>query len=65
MRIVPHIDESIDEVLKGIAQRLSKRRKSTSGVVNGDHDNGYKLDFEKRLRNRRKRTGDPKLRGKK
>jgi hypothetical protein len=65
MRIVPHIDESVDQVLKGIAQRLSKRRKSTSSVVNGDRDNEYKLDFEKRLRNRRKRTGDPKSRGKK
>ncbi len=55
MRIVSHIDESIEQVLKGIRERLDKRRKV---MRQGDKMQKFmnKLDFEKRLRNKRKRT---------
>lgn len=55
MKIVSHIDESIDQVLKGIRERLDKRR---NAMRQGDKMQKFmnKLDFEKRLRNKRKRT---------
>ena len=45
MKIVSHIDESIDQVLKGIRERLDKRRQ---GVRQGDKMQKFmnKLDFE-------------------
>ena len=55
MRIVPYINESIEQVLKGIRERLDKRRRTMRA---GDKMQKFmnKLDFEKRLRNKRKRT---------
>ena len=57
MNIVQHVDESIEQVLKGIRERLDKRRKV---LRQGDKMRKFidKLDFEKRLRNKRKRTGE-------